>query len=105
MRNNINKTRRLLRLGSWLMASFLMSGFLSTANAVVFFKDDFERTSLNKTTGLANGQTQDAVAPSQWDYFKTTLKYRLTGLMALMLTADGIGWNWIPRLTRPCRQK
>ena len=70
MLNKINKTRRSLPLGIGLTASLLMSGFLSTAQAVVFFKDDFERTSLNKTTGLANGQTQDAV--SSWDYYKTT---------------------------------
>ena len=71
-KNDHTKPKRWLRLGSWLTVSLLMSGFLSTANAVVFFKDDFERTSLNKTTGTAHGLTQDAIPTSSWDYFKTT---------------------------------
>lgn len=73
------------------MASLLMSGFLSTANAVVFFKDNFERTSLNKTTGLASGQTQDAV--SSWDYFNTTRVWT-AGTNNLEVQANGVnGFN------------
>jgi cytochrome c peroxidase len=59
------------RLGLVASTSLLMATFLSPANAVVFFKDDFERTSLDKSVGSWGSNIQDQLSNGA-DLYKTT---------------------------------
>ncbi len=63
------------RSSHWLigaMATWTLSSCFSVANAVVFFKDDFERTSLDKIVGTRSSLVQDLVGAGQSDIYATT---------------------------------
>lgn len=86
------KHKQLTKLGIFTTATLLLTAFLSPANAVEFFKDDFERTSLNDTRG-AWGNIQQNQISSGSDVYKVTRVWT-GGPNGIEIQANGVdGFN------------